>query len=345
MRHFDTLTPSRVAFAFVAAGAIALTACTSNNATPASSSAAPTALPTELLSPAMPSESASSAPAPLPTGSITPSADLSAITVSDADTPEITVPFPWAIASTQTKVLRESGNTQVVGEDASVTVNYVGVNGRTGKVFDSSFQNGQPATFQLGAVVPGFKKGLAGQKVGSRVLIGMTGEDGYAQGNPQAGIEVGDTLLFTVDIISASFAEPMGEEVAPAEGLPTVAVTDGKPQVTIPEGLAVDKLVTQPLIKGPGTAIAEDSTITARFVGYGAKSGKLVLDGWSPQTQAVKALLEGWKVGLVGQTSGSRVLLVIPGAQAYPTGLPDRGLEAGEAMVFVIDILDVTATQ
>ena len=150
-----------------------------------------------------PRASASSPTSP-PTESITPSENLDAITVSDADVPEVTVPAPWAISSTQTKVLRDSSNPQVVGENSRVIVNYVGVNGRTGAVFDSSFQRGQEATFSLERVITGFKNGIAGQKVGSRVLIAMTGADGYPQGNPQAGIQAGDSLLFVVDIIASS---------------------------------------------------------------------------------------------------------------------------------------------
>ncbi len=32
----------------------------------------------------------------------------------------------------------------------------------------------------------------------------MTSADGYAQGNPQANIEVGDTLVFEISILGAS---------------------------------------------------------------------------------------------------------------------------------------------
>ena len=40
-----------------------------------------------------------------------------------------------------------------------MSVNYYGVNGRTGKKFDESFSRGQPVTFSLAQVVPGFGKG------------------------------------------------------------------------------------------------------------------------------------------------------------------------------------------
>ena len=93
-----------------------------------------------------------------------------------------------------------------------MSVNYYGVNGRTGKKFDESFSRGQAVTFSLAQVVPGFSKGLTGQKQGSRVLIAMPGSDGYdaSGGSPQAGIEVGDTLIFVVDIEATTLSGPEG---------------------------------------------------------------------------------------------------------------------------------------
>ncbi len=70
--------------------------------------------------------------------------------------------------------------------------------------------------------MPGFSKGLTGQKQGSRVLIAMPGADGYdaSGGSPQAGIEVGDTLIFVVDIEATTLSGPEGTAVAPKAGLP-----------------------------------------------------------------------------------------------------------------------------
>ena len=334
------MTRARLVLAAAALPALVLTACSGEPTADPSGGSTDTAT----AAAETPGEAASS-PAPLPTGSITPSENLDAIAVSDADVPEITVPAPWAISSTQTKVLRDSSNPQVVGAEAKVTVNYVGINGRTGTVFDSSFQRGKEATFSMGkGVITGFKNGLTGQKVGSRVLIGMTGADGYAQGNPQAGIEAGDSLVFVVDIIAASYDEATGEAVTPAAGLPTVTMTDGKPELTLPQGgINADQLVVQPLIKGPGAEITADSSITVKYRVWGAKSGKLIQEGWQPQTGKLSALINGWKTGLLGQTAGSRVMLIVPAADSYPNGEPSKGLEAGEGVVYVIDVLDVNA--
>ncbi|MDO5093662.1 MAG: FKBP-type peptidyl-prolyl cis-trans isomerase [Propionibacteriaceae bacterium] len=327
---------SRTALAAAVVSALALTAC-------GSSSEEPSADPSGEGTPAISSTPAGSSAAPLPEGSVEPSPDLSTITVTDTDQPEVTVPAPWKVATTQSLVLRPSTSGQVLEAASTVTINYVGVNGRTGEVFDSSYATGQAATFELGTTIPGFQTGLIGQQVGSRVLIGMTGEDGYAQGNAQAGIEAGDSLIFVVDILSASFPQPVGEAVPPAEGLPTVADGETGPEVTVPSGLVADTLVVQPLITGPGTAIAEDSTIVVKFRAWGAKSGNLVYDAWTPQEGPLANLIAGWKTGLLGQTAGSRVMLVVPAAEAFPNGDPEHGLEAGEGLVYVIDIVDVKA--
>jgi FKBP-type peptidyl-prolyl cis-trans isomerase len=52
--------------------------------------------------------------------------------------------------------------------------------------------------------VPGFQKAIAGQKVGSTVGVAMSSADGYPDGQPQAGIQKGDSLIFAIKILSAS---------------------------------------------------------------------------------------------------------------------------------------------
>ncbi|MDV7175833.1 FKBP-type peptidyl-prolyl cis-trans isomerase [Gordonia amicalis] len=127
--------------------------------------------------------------------------EMVAATATEA--PKITVQSPFSVDQTVVETLVE-GDGPVVAETASVTVCYVGVNGRNGNEFDSAYQRGTPADFPLNGVVPGFSKAIAGQKVGSKVGVAMTSADGYAQGEPSAGIEPGDTLIFEIGILAAS---------------------------------------------------------------------------------------------------------------------------------------------
>lgn len=111
---------------------------------------------------------------------------------------------PFSVDNTVVEVLEE-GTGDVVSNEATVQVNYHGVNGRDGEMFDSSFKTGgQPVTFPLGRVIAGFKNGIAGQKIGSKILVAIPPADGYGpQGAPRAGIQGTDTLVFYIDILDA----------------------------------------------------------------------------------------------------------------------------------------------
>ncbi|MFT4125259.1 MAG: FKBP-type peptidyl-prolyl cis-trans isomerase [Gordonia sp. (in: high G+C Gram-positive bacteria)] len=116
--------------------------------------------------------------------------------------PRIQVSTPFTVTTTEVHVLK-AGTGPVVPSTATVEVHYLGVNGRDGQPFDSSYQGGEPASFPLDGVIPGFTKGIAGQKVGSSVLVAVAPADGYTQGEPSAGIEPGDTLIFEITILDA----------------------------------------------------------------------------------------------------------------------------------------------
>jgi peptidylprolyl isomerase len=262
--------------------------------------------------------------------------------------PKVTVKSPWAIDKTRTKVLTPSDGA-VVKEGQTVEVNYYGVNGRTGKKFDDSFSRGAPVAFSLAQVVPGFSKGLVGQKQGSRVVIAMPGADAYDSGggNPQAGIEVGDTLIFVVDLVGVQLSGPDGTPVKPEPGLPTVTVSKGQPEITVPKTDPPTTLQVQPLIKGKGKKVGENDQITFNYRWVRWSDGKLLEESYSaePATTALSGLLPGMVKGLTGQTVGSRVLLVIPPAEGYPDGNPTPSVGPGETLVMVVDLLFTQAPQ
>jgi hypothetical protein len=122
---------------------------------------------------------------------------------TDTAAPVVKVTAPFSVAETQVHTLTP-GDGPVVANTATVSVCYMGVNGRDGTVFDSSYERGTPADFPLTGVVPGFQKAIAGQKVGSTVAVAMATADGYPDGQPSAGIQKGDSLVFAIKILSAS---------------------------------------------------------------------------------------------------------------------------------------------
>ena len=84
-----------------------------------------------------------------------------------------------------------------------VTVQYVGVNYKSGKEFDASWDRGEPFTFQLGAgmVIPGWDQGVEGMKVGGRRELVIPPELAYGpEGSPPA-IGPNETLIFVIDLL------------------------------------------------------------------------------------------------------------------------------------------------
>lgn len=319
--------------------ALLLTACGGGNGSD-DGSASPTPSETPSVS-ATPSET----PEATPTVEPTTLTNLDDLSVSDDITvqPEVSGPFPFKVDETMSKVIVEGTGHTVPSEIASVEVNYLGMNARTGETFDASWLRGSPIAFSLSQLIPGFAKGVVGKTVGSRVAVVITSTDGYdPQGQPSIGIEPGDTLIFIVDILDAEVTGPSGETVTPPEGLPLVAEGDGTPKITIPAGLPEPTQVqVQPLIQGSGRPLGQADALTSHAVCttwageefYNDYGGAPVSDAASGSVHA--ALFSA----LIGQQVGSRVLVTMPGEIAYPTGNRTPSIAPNTAIACVVDVL------
>jgi len=194
------------ASASLAALVLSLTACGSDSATTSSGQSVVTDMATSSVTSAPLTACPMSAPEKGGTPEWTLDGSTGSVAVigsTDTAAPDVEVSTPFSVTETQVGTL-QAGDGPVVADDATVSVCYMGVNGRDGSVFDSSYQRGAPVQFPLDGVVPGFQKAIAGQTVGSTVAVAVTSADGYPQGQPRAGIEPGDTLVFAIKILDAS---------------------------------------------------------------------------------------------------------------------------------------------
>lgn len=83
----------------------------------------------------------------------------------------------------------------------TVTVNYEGKL-IDGTVFDSSYQRGEPATFPLKGVIPGWQKALTQMPVGSTWVIFIPPALAYGeQGTPDGSIDPNQALIFKVNLM------------------------------------------------------------------------------------------------------------------------------------------------
>ena len=100
----------------------------------------------------------------------------------------------------QYEVIKE-GNGEVPTADQTVTVHYHGTL-PNGKVFDSSVDRGQPASFPVTGVIKGWVEALQLMKTGSKYRLFIPSELAY--GSQGAGGDIGpnQALVFDVELLS-----------------------------------------------------------------------------------------------------------------------------------------------
>jgi peptidylprolyl isomerase len=279
-------------------------------------------------------------------------APLAAVTVStDVSTkPTVTFHKPFAVKKTTDEVVTP-GTGATLAKSQTITFDYLLVDGRTGKELETSYgKTPSSLTIDKSKTLTQLVSSLTGQKVGSRLLVAIAPKDGVAKKLKTSSVKKTDTLLFVIDVktVRTPLARATGEPVAPVEGLPTVTLAaDGKPTITVPAGAAAPtQLVSQTLIKGTGAAVAAGQTVTVHYTGVIWASGKQFDSSWDkgqPFDVVIGKgnVIAGWDEGLVGQTVGSQVLLVIPPDKGYgTTGQESAGISGTDTLVFVVDILD-----
>jgi FKBP-type peptidyl-prolyl cis-trans isomerase len=277
-----------------------------------------------------------------------------AVTVSGAfdQNPSIKIPAQKAGSGLTVKTLIH-GTGPVLGRTDSFVGNYAIYiwSGTAHRLAQSSFTAHRPTLF-AGRLLPGLETALIGQKMGSRVLAVIPPKQGFGKsGNPQAGVKGSDTLVFVVDMLKdfkANASATGTTESSGGKGLPTVTAAAGAaPTIKMPSGKPPATLVTKTLVKGTGPVVTKGQLLVVQYVGAIWNTGKVFDASWNrhqPFGFTIGAnpsqVIAGWDKGLVGQTVGSRVMLVIPPADGYgKAGSPQAGIKGTDTLVFVVDIL------
>jgi len=95
------------------------------------------------------------------------------------------------------------GSGDVVLPTSTLTTHYTLVAWSSGKVVDSSWPSGAPATFPLSGVIQGWQQGLPGMKVGGRRLLIVPPSLGYGS-QANGPLAANETLVFVVDLVAVN---------------------------------------------------------------------------------------------------------------------------------------------
>ena len=288
-------------------------------------------------------------------GSSKPASSNASVTATGSfgTSPKVTIPKAAATSTLTVKTLVQGKGATIKKSDIFLSNFTIYVwSGKTNKLLDSTYSS-SPQVLPA-SLLPGIQSAVTGAKVGSRVLAVIPPKDGYGtSGNSELGVTGSDTLVFVIDLIQNYASGKVGatgtQTYSGGGSLPTVSATTGAaPTIKIPKGVTPPTtLVSKTLIKGTGATVTKGEDVVAQYTGVNWRTGTVFDSSWSrslPYSFKIGAtpsqVIPGWDTGLVGQTVGSRVLLVIPPADGYgTTGESQAGIKGTDTLVFVVDII------
>ncbi|MEV7373815.1 FKBP-type peptidyl-prolyl cis-trans isomerase [Streptomyces sp. NPDC090301] len=121
-----------------------------------------------------------------------------------------------------------------------------------------------------------------------------------------------------------------------------------KPQIDLPEGAPPTELTVRDLIVGDGPEAKPGNVVQVHYVGVTFASGKEFDASWD-RGQPFKfamgggRVIKGWDRGIRGMKVGGRREIIVPPRLGYGKQSPSSLIPAGSTLVFVVDLLTVTA--
>lgn len=234
---------------------------------------------------------------------------------------------PSGLAS---KVLTKGTGTTRPGPNDKVKVHYTGWTS-DGKMFDSSVARGEPTSFGVGEVIPGWTEGLQLMVAGEKRRFWIPGKLAYGD-TPRGGAPAGQ-LTFDVELIDITVAPPpppVPEDVkaAPASAKKTKS------------GLAYRVLKAG---KGKDSPKATD-TVSVHYTGW-TPDGKMFdssVTRGEPTSFPLNRVIGGWTEGVQLMKVGDKARFWIPADLAYGDKPKRPGAPAGP-LVFDIELLEIKA--
>lgn len=215
---------------------------------------------------------------------------------------------------------------------------------------ESYFHDAARLDMSADGLAPWYHSMLTCASAGDRIAAAVPAVDLLGEGGGEpAGISDDDTMLVVLDlraVLLPGAGRAMGAEQSLPAGFPALSLAEnGEPTLTMtPETVAATEPRAAASIVGEGPAVSATDTVLAHYRGVIARTGEIFDDSWAtgaPVSLPLDAVVPGVRDGLVGQTVGSQVVIVVPPGSGYSAEDLERdGYQADDVMVFVVDILD-----
>jgi peptidylprolyl isomerase len=223
------------------------------------------------------------------------------------------------------KVLKAGSGKERPGDVDRVKVHYSGWT-KDGKMFDSSVQRGEPATFGVTQVIPGWTEALKLMAVGEKRRLWIPAKLAYGEKAPP-GAPAGD-LTFDVELLEIVAAPKTPEDVKAAPK--TAKKTES--------GLSYRVLKA-----GTGKVHPKATdTVSVHYTGWttdGNMFDSSVQRG-APTSFALNQVIKGWTEGVQLMVEGEKTRFWIPGSLAYGDKPTRPGAPSG-MLVFDIELLQI----
>jgi hypothetical protein len=248
--------------------------------------------------------------------------------------PAVTFPSPLVPTSVQRSVLiAGDAEGDVVADGSVVNVTYAAYDGETGDAVGSL----QSGLIVVNDSLPGgLLDGLLCTTAGERVAVALPNDDATEIVSGAPG-----SIVMVFDILETYPSAADGASQPAQSGFPSVVHDEnGRPGISI-NGTAPDEAKSTVLKKGDGDEVAEGDSVLLQSTAVSYDSREVVSSTWETGTPALWLMTDdtaqtqqstqpaGITPFLVGQTVGSEVLVVLPGA------------DGGAATAYVVDILGV----
>ena len=208
-----------------------------------------------------------------------------------------------------------------------------------GKVFDSSVDRGEPATFPVNGVIKGWQEGIPLMKEGAKYRFYIPQELAYGLQAPSPSIPAGSALIFDVELI----------EVNPGQGELKNTIKAGQDFLAAnakKEGVVTTESGLQYKVIKKGESEAHPTVQDRVKVHY---HGTLIdgtvfdssVDRSTPATFGVGQVIKGWQEGIPLMTPGSKYIFYIPHELAYGTRAAGAKIKGGSALIFEVELFEI----